>query len=281
MSEIVPIRNGGAVTQYEPEKGLKEISVAEAAEKHYARAKDATRLLKAMELKLKAIRQFVLWWDPPEGVRKGGNPNLNRRSTATVVAGQNGMPERSTIERWRDRTKDEAAFAKALVDAKHRAQRIGDLENANTVRGTEGTGEFERYTPAQYIAAARRVLGEIDLDPASCEVAQGIVKAVQYFTAKDDGLKQEWHGRVWLNPPYAQPLIAQFVSKLIAERKAGRDSSQCPCRTLSCAALSGGEGLMDALRPVFGARCVFHCSVGLEPGAAVRTRSTSFSVVAE
>ena len=156
MSEIVPIRNGGAVARYEPEKGLKEISVAEAAEKHYARAKDATRLLKAMELKLKAIRQFVLWWDPPEGVRKGGNPNLNRDSTVTV-AGQNGMPERKTIERWRDRTKDETAFAKALADAKHRAQRIGDLENANTVRGTEGTGEFERYTPAQYIEAARRV----------------------------------------------------------------------------------------------------------------------------
>ena len=138
MSEIVPIRNGGAVARYEPEKGLKEISVAEAAEKHYARAKDATRLLKAMELKLKAIRQFVLWWDGQPDKLKG-RPE-KRRSTATLIAGQNGMPERFTIERWRDRTKGEAAFAKALVDAKHRAQRIGDLENANKTRyaGVEG-----------------------------------------------------------------------------------------------------------------------------------------------
>ena len=132
------------------------------------------------------------------------------------------MPERFTIERWRDRTKDEAAFAKALADAKHRAQRIGDLENANTVRGTEGTGEFERYTPAQYIEAARRVLGEIDLDPASCEIAQRTVKAVEYFTAKDDGLAHEWHGRIWLNPPYHRELAPKFIKKLITERAAGR-----------------------------------------------------------
>ena len=83
MSEIVPIRNGGAVARYEPEKGLKEISVAEAAEKHYARAKDATRLLKAMELKLKAIRQFVLWWHGLGEKRRTG-PNEKRCSTARL-----------------------------------------------------------------------------------------------------------------------------------------------------------------------------------------------------
>ena len=210
MSEIVPIRNGGAVARYEPGKGLKEISVAEAAEKHYARAKDATRLLKAMELKLKAIRQFVLWWHGL-GEKRGRPKKYCSAAMILPSPGQNGLPSSFTISRWTDRTKDEAAFAKALADAKHRAQRIGDLENANTVRGTENTGEFERYTPAQYIEAARRVLGEIDLDPASCEIAQRTVKAVEYFTAKDDGLEQEWHGRVWLNPPYAQPVIAQFV----------------------------------------------------------------------
>ena len=69
---------------------------------------------------------------------------------------------------------------------------------------------------------ARSVLGEIDLDPATHEKAQEIVKATQYFTKEDDGLKHDWHGRVWLNPPYAQPLIAQFVSKMCAERQAGR-----------------------------------------------------------
>jgi ParB family chromosome partitioning protein len=88
-----------------------------------------------------------------------------------------------------------------------------------------GTGENEWYTPPKYIELARRVLGGIDLDPASNEAAQMVVKASQYFTAADNGLLKEWHGRVWLNPPYSQPLIYEFVTKLIEERSAERVSS--------------------------------------------------------
>lgn len=60
----------------------------------------------------------------------------------------------------------------------------------------------EWYTPAKYIESARRVLGEIDLDPASCVAANRTVKAATFFTQADDGFAQDWHGRVWLNPPY-------------------------------------------------------------------------------
>ena len=65
-------------------------------------------------------------------------------------------------------------------------------------------------------------MGVIDLDPATHRKAQETVRAAQYFTKDDDGLSKEWHGRVWLNPPYAQPLIEDFVMKLCAERRAGR-----------------------------------------------------------
>jgi DNA N-6-adenine-methyltransferase (Dam) len=33
-----------------------------------------------------------------------------------------------------------------------------------------------------------------------------------YFTKFDDALNREWHGRVWLNPPYSRPTMAVALS---------------------------------------------------------------------
>jgi phage N-6-adenine-methyltransferase len=76
------------------------------------------------------------------------------------------------------------------------------------------TGCEDNYTPLEYIEAARQVMGSIDLDPASCELAQETVQAGVYYTAADDGLNQDWVGNVWLNPPYTARVINGFVSKL-------------------------------------------------------------------
>jgi phage N-6-adenine-methyltransferase len=96
------------------------------------------------------------------------------------------------------------------------------LAPSGPVRGTQGTGDNEWFTPVEHIERARRVLGEIDVDPASHIQAQKRVKATQFFTKSDDGLKREWRGKVWLNPPYSQPDIELFVDKLLLELSTGR-----------------------------------------------------------
>jgi phage N-6-adenine-methyltransferase len=106
--------------------------------------------------------------------------------------------------------KYEAKIARQLALAEKAASATGKAANPRS----EFSGEFEWYTPAKYIDLARQVMGGIDLDPASSDAAQTVVQAEKYFTIKDDGLTKEWHGRVFINPPYKQPAIIHFVKRL-------------------------------------------------------------------
>lgn len=62
----------------------------------------------------------------------------------------------------------------------------------------------EWYTPARYIDAVWAVLGRIDLDPASCEFANQVVRADRFYTKEDNGLMHPWYGKIYLNPPYGK-----------------------------------------------------------------------------
>jgi hypothetical protein len=226
--QLTLIEGGRELDQYDPEKGLKEIAVSEAAEKHWRRAKDATKLCEAIDKKLEAQADYIVW-------RDGLPKNKGGRGRKTDFGTENGLPEADpgdlVAHRWRKRlthkddegntVRDDEKLDRAKADAKQRSVRICEQQKMGTIRGTEGTGEFERYTPAKYIEAARMVLGEIDLDPASSDIAQQTVKATQYFTVADNGLEQEWHGRIWLNPPYHRELAPKFIDKLVAEIAAG------------------------------------------------------------
>lgn len=87
----------------------------------------------------------------------------------------------------------------------------------------------EHYTPSEVVTAARKILGDIDLDPASCAIANKHVGASSFLTASDDGLARPWYGRVFLNPPGGKrngdSLADLFWRKLVTEYNEGRVSS--------------------------------------------------------
>lgn len=109
-----------------------------------------------------------------------------------------------------------------IAEYKARAIEQGDPSTAGLMRhigsgpiiAGRHTGEIEWYTPEKYIESVRKVMGGIDLDPASSDKAQKVINAKKYYTAREDGLTKEWAGRVFLNPPFKMPGIKAFVDKL-------------------------------------------------------------------
>lgn len=112
------------------------------------------------------------------------------------------------------------------VTARHvkdtvRAWQVAPEQDKRPVSYHVSDDSYEWYTPSEYIEAARRVMGGIDLDPATSVKAQAVVNAGYFYTREDNGLTQPWYGRVWLNPPYNMPLIEQFVDRAISEYESG------------------------------------------------------------
>lgn len=66
----------------------------------------------------------------------------------------------------------------------------------------------EWLTPPEILDA----LGSFDLDPCH-PINAPWIRVPKFFTVIDDGLKQEWQGRVWLNPPYGLE-AATWLEKL-------------------------------------------------------------------
>jgi hypothetical protein len=66
----------------------------------------------------------------------------------------------------------------------------------------------EWLTPPHILDA----LGTFDLDPCAPIISPWST-AKNKFTIEDDGLKQNWFGRVWCNPPYGLQ-AAEWLNKL-------------------------------------------------------------------
>jgi ParB family chromosome partitioning protein len=206
---------------FEPERAKKRDAEGDLVITYAQQVKDWPLLEQAVEQKLADQEQFVGWWNanvtPRLSNRRKAVADL--RPVSAAEATQLTGITKQQVSKWTKRLSKPEQYRAELYGA---AYRTAMGEAAENVRGTQGTGENEWYTPSEYIELARETLGEIDLDPATSAAAQEVVRATACFIPPaHDGLKLDWHGRVWLNPPYAQPLIADFVDKMVGEVTAG------------------------------------------------------------
>jgi hypothetical protein len=102
-----------------------------------------------------------------------------------------------------------------------------DGEEIKPAHVSKSTGNNEWYTPEKYTDAARLVMGGIDLDPASSFEANKTINASECFDQNDDGLLHQWSGRVWMNPPFAQPFVRLFSEKIIYHYNLGDILQAC------------------------------------------------------
>jgi hypothetical protein len=215
-----------SIVQFEPERHRLRVAAIDYSIKEAKKIKDWPALEEAVDAKIAEQFNFIAWWDAK--VREAGQPTkelsgIADNSLSVAQAKDLTGMAKQRVSDLREQLERPDEYRTYLLGAVYCAACLADPELSPSQR-IQLSGNNERNTPAVYIEAARQVLGGIDLDPASNDIAQQTVQAGAYFTEDNDGLAPNWRDRVWLNPPYGG-LAGDFVDKLMGEIKSGRVSA--------------------------------------------------------
>lgn len=180
-----------------------------------------TRELAPLDPELqKAVWQITLETAPKDDE---GKPLVTAGHIKSVASVVKGIVESGGLDDGSGEIKPLGVLVDAAVTEETYERLMRQKEYVKTkvaANHVESDGD-EWYTPDEYLESARKVLGKIDLDPASTSVAQEIIQAKKFYTKDDDGLTKRWFGTVWLNPPYSYPLVELFTSHAIKQYEKG------------------------------------------------------------
>lgn len=153
-------------------------------------------------VKLTPMEQPVAWQEAQE--RTNGKPTARVvEDVVREMCGEALPPEAIAAD-----------IAEVLDPPIEPAQAVELRPRVNAGLFSSATPEW--YTPQHIIEAVLGMWIQIDLDPCSNsgDFDTANVPAASYWTKDDNGLAQEWHGRVYMNPPYGDE-IAAWVERMV------------------------------------------------------------------
>ena len=205
---------------------IKKVGLAkEVLEQKRAEAQEIAELVTLSEVKIGAMLREI--------PTKTGNQYKSANSTKNEIARSKTETTKELgftkdqVSQFQRMADHEDVVKQAIVEARENDDIISrnavlkKIEEEQKPHVAFNTGNNEWYTPKEYIELARLVMGSIDCDPASCDVAQETVQAGVYYTEETNGLDKDWDGNVWMNPPYATGLIEKFCEKVAEEYMSG------------------------------------------------------------
>ena len=143
------------------------------------------------------------------------HPEIVEQAKAEARDNDDIVSRSLVLNKIREKKQSETEPQRHVVDV----DPVQPIEHKPQVSFNSGNNEW--YTPAKYVELARKVLGVIDVDPASCDYANKTIKAKTYYTIDNNGLDKQWNGKVWMNPPYAADLVQKFTDKMVSEFESG------------------------------------------------------------
>jgi len=193
----------------------------------------------------------------------GGRPRKNLSETEQVLPPSKSRElkrlglTRQDVARYEKMAKlDAGEWSARLETARSRVEsgkRAPDLAAVTSASDFDGDAWG---TPPAIIEMVRRVLGSIELDPASNDRAQAVVGAQRYYTVAQNGLTQPWKSStLFLNPPYSDPLCEQFARRFL--EGAGFDFSAGVLLVNACTDTAWQRALLGKLPVCFPPRISF------------------------